>query len=214
MKSPLFLPVLGLVGALSASSAWAQTEAVSNLGNLRYGGNQVLPGRSEAMRFTTGTSVEGLFRLFSVVIEARNTPTTPGTGFAFNLYSDNANPDGGSLIATLAGSDPTGTSFADYTFSAPADTFLAASTSYWLVASAASGEFQWAITSDHSQTDPTTAGWSIDDNHGVSDSWTIEPDPLKFSVNISPVPEPSSYAAGLLLVGAVGGVWWRQRRSR
>jgi len=41
----------------------------------------------------------------------------------------------------------------------------------------------------------------------------IEVDHLQYGLeSTSAVPEPSTYAAGLAVLGAVGGVWWRRRR--
>lgn len=214
MKSPLILPVLGLVGVLSASSAWAQTEAVSNLAEPLLGGAQFDSTGRQAGRFTTGTTINGSVSLYSVILSARNTPTTPGIGLTLELYGDNADPDGGLLIATLTGSDPIGTSYANYTFSAPSGTLLADNTSYWLVAIASSGQFEWAVTGSGAEVG--LAGWSISDGHssGVV-GWVSTPDQAaQFAVNVEPVPESSTHAAGALLVGAVGGLWWRQRRSR
>ena len=211
-RSGLFLTALALVASarLQPDAAAATAEAVSNTGQPTV----TAAGPSTTLvagQFTTGSSASGTVELASVVLRAWN--QFGGTGFALQLYGDTGGFPG-SPIATLAGAAPSGNAEADFTYTAAPGVFLSDTTPYWLVASATTtAPYSWAQTDSASETG--LPGWSIADRWRYSSNdggnWTtVDNRSLKFAVNIV-VPEPSTYAAGVMLAGAVGGLWWRRR---
>ena len=104
-----------------------------------------------------------------------------------DLYSD-GNLEPGSLLATLTSPDSYSCTVAATTFSASGIT-LSPNSTYWIVLSADSGEFDWAWTSDN-----TGNGigfqhtWGQSDDTGVT--WfTSDTFPTQFSVTATPLPQ-------------------------
>lgn len=205
---------LGAAAALAVllqpSTALA-AEAVSNLGENQTGQFGVSSLLNYAQGFTTGNSGLGSLTLESVVIRANQPDGAAASGFTLQLFSNPAS-FGGPPIATLIGSDPSGAAFANYTFTAPPNTLLADNTSYWLVASATStGAFGWANTTSDAQTG--SPGWAVLDSSYIKlgSQWDVAPDSEAMMLAVNVIPEPSTYAAGLLLAGAIGSLCWRRR---
>lgn len=199
----------------------AAATVVSNLGNSTdalYGvifSSGIGLGFERANAFTTGSTA---MILDSVTLDM-DVAYDNGGGFKVSLYSTITGLPGTDLGVTFTG-DTTPDTAGLYTYTASAFT-LAASTTYWLVASvpqlAPDKDYAWNVTNDLSQTgDP---GWSIDANasrfflSGVPGSWSSNAsEALKFSVQASAAaaPEPSR---ALLLMGGVLGVALRRRRG-
>src|SRR5205807_3337578 len=120
-------------------------------------------------------------------------------------YSD-GNLEPGSSLGTLISPSSYSSSLATTTFSTSGMT-LSPNSTYWLVLSANSGEFDWAWTSDN-----TGSGIGFQHTWGESDdagaTWfTFDTFPTQFSVAATPVGEPRSIA--LLLAVTAGFLLYR-----
>lgn len=130
--------------------------------------------------FATG---DATYSLTSVTLLLAN----PLAGQArLDLYSDGT-LEPGSLLGTLTPPDSYSSSLDSATFTA-SDLTLAPNTTYWLVLSADSGEFDWAWTTDNTG---SGAGflrtWGQSDDAGVT--WfTIDTFPTQFTVTTTAVP--------------------------
>jgi len=214
MQFSEFICGLAFLGAATAATAQG-TIAVSNLGipsQFVY----VYNGQWIAKEFTTGASATNLN---SVDLEVQITGAP--AGFGVSLFSD-ASGQPGSSLAVLAGPAPSALTYTDYNYTAPADTILSASTSYWLVLSAtAAPNFSTAFEVGRLPSSNTSytglSGWSLATGDAASGnqsgSWTVYPsdnNPM-IQVNIGPVPEPSTLA--LSVMGGLGGLLLFRRRK-
>lgn len=216
-----FLPAAALALGLflaGTGSASAQTMvAVSNLDEPAYAGLQVYTTDSSfyirrGQSFTTGDSAT-LLESITVRISHAN---TPGTGFNVALYSDlEGNP--GSLIETLSGDN--NPSSGDYTYTSSGSLQLAANSTYWWVASMTQGGNQnISLTGTTSTAETGLSGWTIGNSHAYSLSadgdWSSSsPNLPQFSLNVSAVPEPSTYAAFAGFAALIGAFVWRRRKA-
>ena len=125
--------------------------------------------------FATGDST---YSLNSVTLLLAN----PSTGQArLDLYSDgNLEPD--SLLGTLMSPDSYSDILAETTFSASDDITLSPNSTYWIVLSADSGEFDWAWSSDNTGNGVGFLHtWGESDDAGAT--WfTLDTFPTQFSV--------------------------------
>jgi len=210
------ITILTALTAAASGSASANT-VVSNLGEA--GGASVSVGP-----FSSNTQGDPLAQAFS-------TPTT-GPGWTLNsltftldalgsgaggltveLYSDNAGIPGTSL-ATLSGTSPSVTGFANYTFTTTSTVTLATNTTYFAVLTAPSptstDKYRWRQTTTGQTGDP---GWAIADSSYYYNSgsvWTQDTGtPNYIAVDASAVPEPSTV---LLVLAAAGGAYFLKRR--
>jgi hypothetical protein len=193
--------VAGALGLLliSGNLAQAQTTAVSNLGTSDAAGtyaeiyysSDYSSGYSQsyAQSFTTGADP---VTLASITLQIRNQIGlyVDGGGFTVSLHSDSAGVPGG-LLAVLTGNDTPNVD-GPYTYTAPPTTLLAATTTYWILASVSQTPpdkgYAWAVASDLSE--KALPGWSLDAcgslslSHGVG-SWVMYPAArLKMAVDI------------------------------
>ena len=201
----LGLPLHGQVTAVSnLAQTFSTTHTVGDSGGKNF---------RDAISFTTGATVTD----FSSI-------TVYGFGggsiadFSINLYSGigGAGPTG--LIASTTGTaNPSSLQNYVYTTNAPA-TLLANST-YWVVASAptapASAFFAWRSTNSTAEDGGVLSGWSLGDTRWASlnggTSWSGLGGAIpQFSVQVSAIPEPSTYAVFTGLA-ALGWVAFRRR---
>lgn len=190
------------------------------------GPNQVTSSSWNAQTFSTGTQA---MTLDSIAVKIRNESGSPAS-INLDLYSVDAfnKPTGSSLLSLASGytlvpwynNGGTGdnTTFAT-NFS------LAANTTYAVVMSAPSGAPGWksnddplSITSSIVPT-PTFYSWRSTDS---GSSWSAvsfsSPNSVGFNMIVSatpnaPVPEPGTWAAAALLLGAAGYVCWRRAKT-
>ena len=128
---------------------------------------------------------DATYTLTSVTLLLAN----PSEGQArLDLYSDGS-LEPGSLIGTLSPPDIYSATLAETIFSAT-DITLSPNSTYWIVLSADSGEFDWAWTSDNSGSGiGFQHTWGQSDDAGVS--WfTYDTYPTQFSVTATLVPGP------------------------
>jgi len=126
---------------------------------------------------------DGTYRLTSVTLLLAN----PSDGQArLDLYADGS-LEPGSLVGTLLAPDGFSADLTQTIFLA-SDITLAPNSTYWIVLSADSGEFDWAWTSDN-----TGNGigflhtWGQSDDGGAT--WfTFDTYPTQFSVTATPIP--------------------------
>ena len=138
----------------------------------------------QATEFTTGTgtytlSSVGIFIPFSSLV---GTP-------AVKIYGDTGGNPGTTLLATMT-NPGTFTDNAVHTFTAPANTTLSASTTYWVVTSnsaATNGQgFQVGTIANTNLDSGTAAGWSIGaarlKNNIADTSWTPSSRRIRFAI--------------------------------
>ena len=187
--------LLGALFLLPAASASAQL--VSNTGQTAASGSWTL-SRVQAQAFTTGSNADG-YTLQSIGVVMRTTANASNTATDFGrmkaeLWSDNSG-DAGTKLADLTkpASFPGSSTPSTVTFTAPAGTTLAASTTYHVVfyASPASNSALrlHSTTSDDEDTGGA-AGWSIANSGrqilgatSVSGTWTTRTPSLRIRVN-------------------------------
>ena len=160
------------------TDAQTVTTFISNTGQTSdFASNSV-----QAVAFTTGT---GTYTLSSVgiVVGTQGGSSTP----AVKIYGDTGgNP--GTLLATMTNPGTLQESAVN-SFTAPANTTLSASTTYWLVTSnsaATNGEgFQVGLT-NKTLDSGTAVGWSLGNARSKMDiaatSWTASNFPLRFAI--------------------------------
>ena len=158
-----------LSGALPAS---AQTvDLVSNTGEtLGSGGDDAY----QAQSFTTGANADG-YTISEVQISMFG---TSGARTSVKIRDNNADNEPGDLVATLTNPGSLSTTQSLHTFTAPANTTLAANTTYWISVNegvtAARASVGW--TSGNGETGQT--GWSIGDGllwrSSEADEWSTD----------------------------------------
>ena len=177
-----------------------------------------------AQGFTTGSNTSG-YTLSSVAIHVNGVTGSPGALVVTLRSASGVNI--GSVLATLSGSDPTGSG--DYTYactpSSSDNCSLSRNTTYyiWLEAPNAptGGHNYYAIgrTSSTGETRvPSTNGWSLADNgrHRPGNVWASGY-PVRLKVAASPGPsfvasDITATTATLTLTGKGGG-WWLKRTT-
>ncbi len=175
------LLALPLLAALAlAPAAQAQTTLVSNTAGTDAGGT----ASEAAVAFTTGSNAYGYtLSAVDVVLGAssgRDTVVTIRAGGGINP---------GALVATLA--NPSSLTNGVNTFTAPADTTLAASTTYFLVVNDGRGGSPGSnvgVSQTASNAQTGASGWSIADNGRFifSGSWFNTGAVLRFALKGAP----------------------------
>ena len=204
----IFLLTVAL-GIFAAPHLPAQTVYVSNLADADDGGVYCAVDSWDAAEFTTGASAGG-YSLNSIqiamdgVLPANSSPI----GFAVWLAADSGGQPGGNVGALTGSSNPNipGT----YTYTASGIT-LSPSTSYWIVATAATtlpkGGYLWGDTASSAYT--SSGGWSInnatrDISHDGGSTWTATSvSLLRFNVSAGAVPEPKVIVLTSLVLAVV-----------
>ena len=170
------------VPAVTNDSTVAPPPLVSNIGQTAAtGAANVSTTQSSAQGFTTGTNSGG-YTLDSVELAV-----TPFDGTAsditVSIYSESSG-DPGTLVHTLT--TPGSLSDPVTTFTAPSGTTLAASTTYYVVASTASTLFLLSRTEATAEDTGGASGWSIADDRRFSRnlvSWTTATVPIRMRIN-------------------------------
>ena len=175
------LAVLAVLATVAPEPAAAQTTFISNTGQT----STIASSLVQATEFTTGTgtytltlSSVGIFIPFSVLV---GTP-------AVKIYGDTGGTPG-TLLATMTNPG----TFADnavHTFTAPANTTLSASTTYWLVTSNSAATdgtgFRVGVVGNTTLDSGAAAGWSIGAARLKSDiadaSWTPSSRRIRFAI--------------------------------
>ena len=174
-----WLLAAGLLGTDPPAAAQAVTTLVSNTGQPS---NNVAT-EIRATSFTTGT---GTYTLSSVGIFL---VTDSGATPVVAIYGDSGGNPGTTLVATM--NNPGSLTAAGVnTFTAPANTMLSASTTYWVVTSnsaATNGTgFQVGAITNTNLDSGTAAGWSIGGARFKSDiadtSWTTSSSRTRFQI--------------------------------
>jgi len=207
MKRHFLIASIALSALTFASSSWGAT-AISNLSASNGDRYMITSGVRVAGAFSTGASdatLEG-------VSLALNSSTNTGSALQVRIYSDESGSPG-TLLGTFSGaSNPS--SSGTYAYAIPS-LALTAETSYWIVASAASGSgaYSWSLSFQDAATRATDfedwdfgysqynsgSGW----NEIVIDNNTFQ----RMSVSATLVPEPASCA-----LAALGGLGLLRRR--
>lgn len=214
--------VMGLVAAYLVGNFTAQAEtAASNLGNFHNGNFGITQQGSftfgRAQSFTTGSEP---MLLQSATLAMSSIGVSGSGGFQVGLYGNsNDNLPNGRLMG-LTGSDAPINS-ANYTFTAPIEFTLAPSTTYWIVAELPLNgpndtAFYWTFTVNLGE--DALPGWSLGASAdsvsfmGGEPSWGPQNIPLRMSIAVQSVPEPSGASViGISLIAMVGMV---RRRAR
>ena len=157
-----------LCAVLLASAAFvhpAQAQSavlVSNVGENQVGSVLAASNHDLAQAFTTGTYANG-YTLSSIEIRLRNTYSLSVSNIpTVKVVSGSAR---GTEIATLDGGSESvsGNATVNRTYTAPANTDLAASTTYYVVIEGGISHLQVWETGSNSEDDGGAAGWSIAD---------------------------------------------------
>ena len=164
---PRRVALIGLAFACSLTTlspaASAQTTLVSNTGQSPLNTDQITrvgfvlpdPQSARAQQFSTGSNPAG-YTLSSVSFHISD--WSSGDSVAVKIYSD-SNGSPGSEVYAL--SNPITVSDGLNTFTAPADSTLAAQTDYFVRISAPAGSFGGSSTLSGNEDSERAAGWSI-----------------------------------------------------
>ena len=176
------LAVLAVLATVAPEPAAAQTVTtfISNTGQ-RF---NTAAGEVQAVAFTTGT---GTYTLSSVgiVVDIQSGSPTP----AVKIYGDSGGNPGTTLLATMTNPGTFETAAVN-SFTAPANTTLSASTTYWVVTSnsaATDGQgFRVGLTILKTLDTGTAVGWSLGNARSKDDiaatSWTASNRSLRFEI--------------------------------
>ena len=207
-RAALVLAALAL-WATRPPSAAADTVVLSdNITGVVSGGTEAATGSNWlASSFGTGDATS---QLDSITLLLQN----PVAGSAvLDLYTDGGQQPG-TLVGTLTAPSSYLGPLVETTFTSSGIT-LAADSTYWVVLSAASGEFDWSWASSDSGTGVGfTDTWSQSLDGGSTWFTFVGPDsyPLQMIVTASAVPEPGSLVLLGLGVGLVLRPLCRRRR--
>ena len=173
------LAVLAVLATVAPEPAAAQTTFISNTGQTESGSSQAV----QAVAFTTGT---GTYTLSSVGIGVGTQSSSPTP--VVKIYGDTGGNPGTTLVATMT-NPGTIQDNAVNVFTAPANTTLSASTTYWVVTSnsaATNGQGFWVGVTIKTLDTGTAVGWSLGNARFKSDiaatSWTASNFPLRFAI--------------------------------
>jgi len=213
----LFAAVLGL--CLVAGSARASQVVFGNLGSDGSGGSveqktSITGSQWLAQGFSTGASSTSLF--IDDIVLALAAPSG-SISTSISIWSNSSSAPS-SLLYSSSSLSVAGATRAKYTFSF-GGAALTANTSYWVVlqqpnidwhlssAGSAAGQNSSGYTSNGAVSTTNSGGsWSSDFLGGFSAiSITAS------STGPEPIPEPGTWAAAALLIGAAAYVRWRRR---
>lgn len=190
----LRLTVAAILILIALPHVGAQTVIVSNLTATSNGTLSISTTQSVAGGFTTGSTSSA----FNGVTIALGSASGASSVFTVALYSSTSGLPG-TLLQTLSGPSspqPAG----NYTYTVDTPLTLAPGTTYFWVGSLASPSStdrrRSLTTASLSQT--SSDGWTINDSYyakSSSGTWNTGSTPSMFSVSISAIPEPSTYAA-------------------
>jgi len=197
MRLAIAFVVAHLAGDLSAQAA----TAVSNLGNFHNGNfgiiEEDLITRGRAQSFTTGSDP---LLLESATLAMSSIGASGDGGFQVSLYGNSGSNLPDTKLLALTGSDAPIDS-ANYTFTAPVEFTLAPSTTYWIVAELPlngpdNASFYWTFTVTFGE--DALPGWSLGTSAdsfsfmGSMPTWGPQSIPLRMSIDVQSVPEPTA----------------------
>ena len=167
-----------VVGTTASASVTVSDDdpLISNLGRTRnFSVN--LATFDIAQEFTTGPISTGFsgYTLDGVGVDFASAPS------GVSVYIATGLPSATNVVATLTNPDSLGSG--TLTFTAPADTTLSASTTYWVVVEGSSG--QVSGTNSSAEDAGGANGWSIGNNRRTrtTGSWSSSSRPVKISVH-------------------------------
>lgn len=219
-----FALTVAIAAWLLPTSARGQVTGVSNLTQTSSSSidvGQETGGETFAQGFSFTTGATSM-TLLNVDLKFENASIGGLTGFAFSLYSGFTATGPTTHLVTFTGSNGPATA-GTHSYSPASPTTLSANTTYYLVATAPTlsisrEHFHISTTSTTDEDAGGIAGWRIDNtrwesgNAGIAPWTQLSGDVPQFSLTVSAVPEPSTYA---LLLGIAGlGTAWLRRRSR
>ncbi len=155
----------------------------------------------QAQSFMTGADAGG-YTVSSIAIRAGSVAS--GETTAVTIREDSGG-EPGTVLATL--SNPASLSGGFNTFAAPANTILAASTTYWVYVNDGIADSRIAFTTVAGDTDTGAAGWSIGNSRvsrsSETDSWSAADESLVITVNGEAVTPPDATLSALALGAGV-----------
>ena len=196
--------------------------SVSNLTNGAIGNNGIASTSRHAAAFTTGSHTGG-YTLHSFTAETRWASGTGNLDWAIYTATTDTDPKPDTEVqgATISGSNPTGTTYANYTFTCSGSgCTLDPDTTYFLLATTSSGAtYMWHYTTDLSETAaPSDNGWEIGKGwlrnyaNNVWGDWVTYNDVSKFKVSatLNPTLAAASDTAttATLTISHHSGAWW------
>jgi hypothetical protein len=225
LKNKMKTKLIALLALVTLPAFGSITTPISNLNQPGADfGYYVDSSASPAVSFTTGSQATYLSSI-TILASLALTGNNPRGDLVLSLYSNSGSAPGSSLT-TLTGSNPNTpvNDFVPVTFTDSGSTLLAANTTYWIVASdpIADNEFGyvWGVTSSTSADSGSSwdLGQAVDylNDYALWGSLSSE---LQFSVQVSetgsvaPVPEASTYMAGLSMAAILGLSLLRKPRS-
>ncbi|HXB59950.1 MAG TPA: choice-of-anchor R domain-containing protein [Candidatus Acidoferrales bacterium] len=207
----LFSPLIRSLVLTLAVPSFAQAQVTlfaSNLGQASTGGVVVGNNEWDAQHFITGTNPGG-YELDSLQLLMDKASGSP-SGFEISIYSSLVNGTPGSSLGSLSGLDPVAGGV--FTYASSSGIMLLPSSSYFVVATAATpvsqGVYEWSGAGSYT----SSAGWAIDEDYARStdgSSWTTAEGKIAFQMGISAtaVPEPT-----ILALAGLGLACMRYRR--
>lgn len=201
--------ILSIITAILSSSGFSHAgQVVSNLGEAGSGSVNFSGNNWLGASFTT----DNLEYTLNNVTLSLDSPLANNVTVTLRIFADGSGAPTGSALET----------FTPLTFSSGGNkTFnstgldLAANSTYWLTVSGTGTIPVWFATASPNQ----TGNWTIGDNgRGSSDAgatWpTTSPNIGKFSIDASPVPEPTPSALILLATGCFAVFRYRKIAKR
>ena len=154
------------------------TGHVTNLASARSGDSDVDAGQRQAVAFTTGPNPGG-YVLNSFTAALRKVSGDADLVLTLHATASDGQP-AATILATLAGADPTSGAYTDVTYTCSGSGCrLAAGTTYFVVAeSIGSGAYAWAYVASANlyteTTEPAGSGWTLGAGHYTDDNgdWT------------------------------------------
>ena len=211
----LIAGLLALAGMACSLGAAATATLVYNSNQSRSGSETLATTSDAAQAFTTGAWPKGA--TLSTIRLYMSTGAATATVPTLKLYTGSAN---GTLFATLTTTQTTIPANAPNTvaaFTAPMNTTLAASTTYWVVAEGGGDGLNWNLTNGDAEGEDTISGWSIANAgatraHAATGAFTDRTDSKAFIMfvlgvpHVPPPPDPSRVLVHNLDRAATGDV--------
>lgn len=208
-----FRAFVSIAGAMAAISMSAQV-SVSNLDEAFTWAEELNSTDWVANAFTTDAT-NSSYELVSVTLTIAGADNNSGNFFVALFSDDSGQPDSSMQILSGEANPETG---GDYTYTPSSTVTLLPSTTYHLVTgvSSGAGAYRWGYTNSSSETNSGGITWTIADLGSESSdsgsSWVTSVAAVQmFSVTVSPVPEPQTYAVWLGVI-SLGWVVLRRRR--
>ena len=158
-RSPLFLAVLLAVAAalllLPSTPGHAQSADVTYISNIGKSAANYTSGLEMAQSFATGSQTDGYAVTHVDIVSA----DVAGDSFSAAIYTTDSDGNPDSKVADLT--PPSSFAAGTLTFTAPANTTLAASTTYTVRIDVTSSSITFGATRSDAEDTGGTSGWSI-----------------------------------------------------